>query len=228
MADQVGSTDAIIKAVAAAPHRFGDRGGHRDPPGAPPQRGDPGQDRGLARSPGLSLLDDVPHRRSASRLDPRGAGGRERGQPDHRPRDGGRCTLDSRSTGCSRSPERHRRQEAYKPICAGPGSMPNPGSAPTATTRVPGSSRSAGGTSPSVRSPSGSGCAQVQQTESARASRERGWSSPPSAGFGVVQLTQQVYIEPSDVPHPDQDPARQAIDLAHAAHHLDVPRSWRD
>ncbi|MEZ5139548.1 MAG: quinolinate synthase NadA [Acidimicrobiales bacterium] len=45
IADEVGSTDYIIKAVAAAPCGQHDRHRHRDPPGQPPRRRDARQDR---------------------------------------------------------------------------------------------------------------------------------------------------------------------------------------
>ena len=84
LADQVGSTDFIIKAVEAAPAGFGHRRRHRDPPGQPAERRDPGQDRRVARPARVPVLDDVPHRRRPPVLgarEPRRGQGR---QPDHR------------------------------------------------------------------------------------------------------------------------------------------------
>ena len=90
VADQVGSTDYIIRAVADAPagsvigvgteihlvKRLDDES--------------PGQDGGLPRPPGLPLLDHVPHRPHAPGLGAGGAGGGRGPQPDHRRRRHGR------------------------------------------------------------------------------------------------------------------------------------------
>ena len=65
IADQVGSTDYIIKAVEAAAAGSAHRRRHRDPPRAAAGRRAPRQDRRLARPAHLPVLDDVPHRRPA-------------------------------------------------------------------------------------------------------------------------------------------------------------------
>ncbi len=76
-ADQVGSTDFIIRAVDAAPRRRGDRDRDRDPPRAAARRRDLRQDDRVARSARLPLLDHVPHRCSPSVLGAREPGARD-------------------------------------------------------------------------------------------------------------------------------------------------------
>ena len=101
MADQVGSTDFIIRAVEAAPAGFGHRRRHRDPPGAATGCRDPRQAGRLTRSAGVPVLDDVPHRRAAPGVDARQPGGRPGHQPDlrrprHRPLGPGGAGADAR------------------------------------------------------------------------------------------------------------------------------------
>ena len=98
LADQVGSTDYIIKAIEAAPVGSVDRGRHRDPPGQPTQRRDAGQDHRLPRPPGVPVLDDVPHRRARTWLGARGPGRGTSGQPDH-----SRCRYDGMGQGRTRT-----------------------------------------------------------------------------------------------------------------------------
>ena len=105
-ADQVGSTDYIIKAVEAAPARRGDRRRHRDPPRQPAERRDAGQDDRVARPAGVPVLDDVPHRRRRTWPGSSRPWSRARSSTASpsipTPRRGRRWP----STGCSRSPER--------------------------------------------------------------------------------------------------------------------------
>ena len=106
LADQVGSTDYIIKAVEAAPPGSVIARRHRDPPGQPAERRDAGQDDRVARPAGLPVLDDVPHRRGppglGAREPRRGHASSTRSPSMPTPPSGPR----SRSSGCSRSPER--------------------------------------------------------------------------------------------------------------------------
>ena len=77
LADQVGSTDFIIRAVAGRARRRRDRRRDRDPPREAARRRDAGQDDRVARPADLPVLDDVPHRRPAPLL---GAGEPRRGR----------------------------------------------------------------------------------------------------------------------------------------------------
>ena len=83
VADQVGSTDYIIKAVEAAPVGSTIARGDRDPPGATAGQRDAGQDDRLARPADLPVLDDVPHRRPPPGLGAREPGRGTGGQPHH-------------------------------------------------------------------------------------------------------------------------------------------------
>jgi quinolinate synthase len=102
IADEVGSTDYIIKAVAKAPDGQHHRGGHRDPPGAAPRGRDPRQDGGQPRSAGVPVLHDVPHRCTPPGLDPREPGGGSGAQPDH-----GRPPHDRMGEGGAAADARH-------------------------------------------------------------------------------------------------------------------------
>ncbi len=84
IADQVGSTDFIIKAVDAAVPRVHHQRGDRDPPRAAAGRRASGPHGRLARPADLPVLDDVPHRCPTPGLGAREPGGRHRGEPDHR------------------------------------------------------------------------------------------------------------------------------------------------
>ena len=83
LADQVGSTDFIIRAVEAAPPGSAIAVAHRDPPRAATGRRAPGQHRRVARPADLPVLDDVPHRRPAPGLGAREPGRGTGRQPDH-------------------------------------------------------------------------------------------------------------------------------------------------
>ena len=106
LADQVGSTDYIIKAVDAAPGGSVIAVGTEIHLVQPPRRREPRQDHRLARPARVPVLDDVPHRRPPPVLGAREPRRGPGGQPDHRrcrdERDGPR----SHSSGCWPSPER--------------------------------------------------------------------------------------------------------------------------
>ena len=80
-ADQVGSTEYIIKALDAAPGRLGLGGRHRAQPRPAAGAGPPGQADHVPGPDGLLLLDDEPHRSAAPGVGARGTRGGPGAQP---------------------------------------------------------------------------------------------------------------------------------------------------
>ncbi len=120
LADEVGSTDHIIRAVGRRPGGRGDRGRHRDPPGEAARRRGARQDGGLPRSARVPVLDHVADRCPSSGLGARRAGGGRGPQPHNgRGRDG------AMGQGGARPDARHHLRRP-RPSCRGAYNAPLP------------------------------------------------------------------------------------------------------
>ena len=128
LADQVGSTDYIIGAVAAAPAGSTIAVGTEIHLVDRLAREHPRQDRRVPRPARVPLLDDVPHRPRPPRLGPRRPGRRRGAQPHRRRRGDAPRMPASRSSACSRSleadvndePGGHRQRRSRSPIVREP------------------------------------------------------------------------------------------------------------